>query len=207
MTSKLLLSRPTGLLFYAAAAALALFELAALTMALRPQVSEAYRAYFITRTTNCWPNPKSPYRYELGSRLFLTVDAKVGDSLPMLGCGWGSPEAWGTWTLGPRADMHLSIQPPSSDVTLRAVVQPFVGQRKEQEVKVSADGIPVAVWTIPAGEPRELTARIPQPVTSDGDVRVTFDIVYPSSPRDSGLSTDARKLGMWVSWISISPAP
>lgn len=197
-------SGAAGILCYAAAAALALFELAAFALALHPQVSDAYRAYFITRTIDCWPKSAAPFPYAFGNRLLLTSEAQARAALPVLGCGWATPESWGTWTLGPKADLYLGVQPASTDMVLQAMVQPFVGRRAEQEVKVSIDGAPAATWIIPAGEAREMTAPIPQAVTRDGVMRITFEIAHPSSPKELGTSTDTRQLGMGLTWLLIT---
>ncbi|MDB5473819.1 MAG: hypothetical protein JWP99_1122, partial [Devosia sp.] len=81
---------PKALGSYGLAALLALVELGVLWQAVHPQVSDAYRAYYITRTTTCLPQPVSA-SYALGSTVDFTSSGDVQAARELLPCGWGGP--------------------------------------------------------------------------------------------------------------------
>jgi hypothetical protein len=196
----------SSVLLYGAAAVLALFELAVLGMSMRPQVSDAYREYYITRENECWRR-WLPVR-SFGTQIHFGLDngKPRASAWGYMACGWSDPERWGTWTIGNVAEINLKVPATSSDLLLRAELRSFAGERPNQEVQVLADGIPVADWILPSGKRRRMQARIPHDLVSDGMVQIRFVIAYPSAPSETSASYDPRKLGITVRWIMIKEA-
>ena len=198
--------RATNILIYGSALAIACFELAVFGMVLRPNVSERYQAYYITKTSTCWPRPAHEAIYELDRRITLAGNSMGSGARSYLGCGWSEPEDWGTWSIGKEAALQLALSTSSSDLILRTQVQSFAGKRSEQKVEVFVDGALTTTWVIPTGAVQEVEARIPKEATDDGYVLITFKIAFPSSPAANKLSQDNRKLGIGMKWFSISRA-
>ena len=138
--------------------------------------------------------------------LFEVFNAK-SDGISRLGAGWSFPEAWGTWSNGPRAELTLALrQPPVSDVrmSIDARIYPFFPVI-EQSVRVNVNGTQVAViernWEdgilggifyVPAGV-----------VTAQQPMRIVFEITRPTSPNDVGEGADRRKLGLGLKSVTL----
>ncbi|WP_454645536.1 hypothetical protein [Bradyrhizobium liaoningense] len=122
--------------------------------------------------------------------------------------GWGDPEPWGVWTLGPYASLRPIPVPRAadSDLVLDADVRAFLpGQGKMQRVAVFANGTGVAKWTFSeADAERALTVRIPKSVmTGHSALSLSFEISDPASPASLGLSADRRALGFGIKRLTI----
>src|SRR5690606_15773615 len=108
-----------------ALAALVLFEAAVLCMIATPRVSDAYRAYFIERSTDCWPQ-EVPGRLRLGERVsFLKADA-AGTAAGLKVCGWIPAAGTGTYSSGPEARLRLAAGPPAGELLLELELLPYV---------------------------------------------------------------------------------
>ncbi len=200
-----IISRRTwNLMLYGAATALALFELSVLVMAQNPQVSEAYKAYYITRTSDCWRRPL--VAYPLGKRAGLALSDLRRSSTNYLGCGWHIPDQWGIGTKGAMADLQFRLVPVSSDLVLQAEIQSLMGGPPKQstQVKVFADDIPVATWDLPVTS-QVMTARIPQGVTEDGQVQIRFELIDPTSSSENKTSLRQPRDIMGIRWFSLNP--
>jgi hypothetical protein len=198
-------SRPTTIALYLAAALVLGFELFVLGLALRPTVSDAYRAYYIDRTSDCWRSQREPPVLRPGEPLRFTP--QNADRLrPVMGCGWHDPESWGAWTKGERAELTFKLEPPLSDLVLKAEVRAFSGRRPAQEVTVRVNGAAIATWTVPQEGNRTVTARIPQGLLGSPELSILFEIRHPAAPAEVMRSSDHRKLGLGVSSLTIDRA-
>jgi arabinofuranosyltransferase len=116
--------------------------------------------------------------------------------------GWSRPEEWGTWSVGPRANMvpiPIQREAENSDFLLEAKVRAFVPKPGQaQNITVRANGVTVANWTLSGTEPEhDVTARISNAVmVGHSALALSFDISNPASPASVGLSPDTRELGM-----------
>lgn len=120
-------------------------------------------------------------------------------SRSFLGNGWSHTEpGFGVWSDGEDADLVLcrtEDDPPPGSLTL--TVAPYLaGKHRRLGVDVLINGAPVANWefTDPALVAR--TFAVPGYAKTSRELRVTFQIRHPASPRDLGLSSDGRALGL-----------
>lgn len=184
-------------LLYAAAAVLALVELAILAVALRPDVSETYHARYIAGTSNCWLTNVSG-DIMLGERIPATREAsgRIGE---VLRCGWLPPESYGTWSDGEESKFRLKLAPGRPNLFLDLELFPLgADQGRVQHVTVSADGTPLADFTL--DRPMIVARRIPIPASLplDAENRLELDISVPTavSPQELGLNDLNRRLGI-----------
>jgi hypothetical protein len=121
----------------------------------------------------------------------------------ILWSGWGAAEAAGRWTLGPEARLLLNVsharRPPRN---LRVnLVRIFDGEAgKPQHVEVLVNGKRACAQELsPAAPPSNFDVPLPADVEARmALIDVRFKIARPISPRQIGLSEDARALGMMV---------
>lgn len=184
-------------LLYAAAAAVALVELAILAVALHPNVSDTYRARYIAGTSNCWLTNVTG-EIVLGERIPATREAS-GRIGAVLRCGWLPPESYGTWSDGEESKLRFELEPGRPDLFLDLELFPFgADQGRVQQVTVSTDGIPLATFTL--DRPLIVARRIPIPASLplDADKRLELDIAVPTavSPQQLGLNDFQRRLGI-----------
>jgi hypothetical protein len=143
---------------------------------------------------------ESSYQSAHFYRTGQNIDFTVGGSNPYRVSGWGSPEEPGTWTISKDAQLRFEFgQPPSSDLTLRADLTPYVvAQHPETSVAVEVDGEKVGVWRMTVMTPMVKCVVIPSHIVRNGVADVTLHIDAPAPPAAYGLSSDDRHLGVLI---------
>ena len=135
--------------------------------------------------------------------------SKGGNGADYLLRGWASQEEWGVWTNGSEAVIGMRPQfkeRTAGDLLLTIEARGFVSPKHPRlAVEVFANGIKVAGWQLSlevgAGE---LVARVPRAlVLEEGNLRVTFIIKNPISPKELGISDDYRRLGLGLRKMSL----
>lgn len=188
-------------------ALLALYEAAVVVAIANPRVSDAYRAYFIDRTTRCWPDPVSG-EIEIGKRVwFLRADAD-GPARHVLECGWLAPAPSGTWSEGPEARLRLRV-PTGSDLNLTFNLIPYIGEtHAEQRVEFRANGTPLETLVLDADSERNWTIRVPaDSVAPDGTLVVSLLLPDAISPRAAGEGRFDRPLAIRLIFLMVRKAP
>ena len=169
--------------WWAAIVALGLFELGVAGLALRPRVTPEYRAYFIDKTSDCWPHTTSG-AYTLGQTLSF-VDGKGVSFVPNKICGWFYPGADGTWSYGRFSVLRLVFPPGSAALTLTMTAGAMVEKaRPLQRVVVSTNGQPLCTLAFDSATPETKTLAVPAALTATGRIELRFD--YP----DAGPGTE-----------------
>ena len=95
------------LVLYLVAASVAAFELAVLYLSSRPNVSAAYRSYYITHGDKCYMPGAKP-EIKIGEPIRITA-GNFTETCPFIGEGWSIPEDWGTWTDDSVARLSLPL--------------------------------------------------------------------------------------------------
>ena len=134
------------------------------------------------------------HRWSHGTLVF----GRGGSGLPLLGVGWGRPEAWGTWNAGEQSALNLHVIPGASMLELE--VDAFVPAGSAPlDVSVAIDGSRVDTWRFTAGQASGWR-RVPLPVAGSSPRRVvvTFDYSVVRAPSDWGPSADTRRLALAV---------
>lgn len=181
---------------YGLAAALALSELAILTLALNPDVNGDYGAYYIDRTTTCL-NRDAIGSYTPGRTISFRSDG-ARQTADMRVCGWSGPVADGTHSLGVSSRLRLALPPVRggllATLQVAAVIRP---PQLTQRIVISANGIRLHQATVSGAAPMTVAFVIPQAALADtGRLELFFD--YPDgiaqSPAASNIYNRSIKL-------------
>lgn len=188
-------------------AVLIAFEAAVLVMIATPNVSETYRAYFIERSTDCWPREVSG-EIDLGERVwFLKADARAG-ARNLTVCGWMPAAGSGTWSIGPQARLRFDAGGATGPLRLQLDLLAFVSDsHPRQRVALSANGhqLRELVLDLQSGRMHEL--EIPaEAIGAEGDVELVLDLPDARSPRELGSGDDDRRLAIRLISLRLLPA-
>lgn len=129
-----------------------------------------------------------------------------GNALAFEAGGWGGLEPGGTWTLGAHSILNLDLgSVPKTDVTLEVEAHAFTPpQRPEFIDSLFVNDEKVADWRLSSREALvRRQVRLPREAFSSGIVHIEFVNHDPFSPADFGLSTDQRKLGLALHYLSL----
>lgn len=138
--------------------------------------------------------------YTVGSAINFSTE---GNGSAFTRDGWGVAEAWGTWTVGDRAELNIHFdEAPKRPLRLRAKLFPFVHEtHRTVDVSVVLAGEKIAAWTVDSPE----FALFDTPIAADklrtADCPLVFEIANPISPAELGISADARRLGIGLQSI------
>lgn len=138
--------------------------------------------------------------------------AEGGAGLVWLRSGWSHPEAWGTWSLGPRATISINPETlPKSEngEVLRLHANVFVNaQHPIQRVNVAVDGAGVGSY-VARYPSSELTMNVTfsaARLEARRPITVSFALPDAISPSAAGQSSDARVLAIGLTSADIVPA-
>jgi hypothetical protein len=138
--------------------------------------------------------------------LLTTIGAGTLPAHHTLLGGWDAPEDWGAWAVGPRATLRLNRPAVGSgplrlDVSLHAFLP---GHGEGQGVSVAVNEKALDTWHFDDDEVTHRSVEIPADVVELGfDLKVVFNITYPCSPRELGLSDDRRMLGVGLHLVRL----
>jgi len=178
-----------ALLFWAATGLVFLAELAALALMLRPSVDPAYRAYYIDKTSDCWPH-RTAAAYRLGTRLSFTVPPDGPEFTPNKICGWFYPDAGGTWSYGRFS--RLAFVFPPADLPLRLTLEAAAmvdAAHPHQAVVVSANGQQVGTLVFASATPTAQHLMLPPALAATGRIDLRLD--YPDARPGTAMSPNA----------------
>lgn len=122
--------------------------------------------------------------------------------------GWSYPEAWGTWTDGPAAELRLSVDRQRAAEDLQLIVQGHgqSGDGGGTAAQVQVNDEPVADWRFP-GERVEHRVLLRQELLARAaPLHVAFHIESPRVPAESSASGDVRRLGIGLQHLALMPA-
>jgi hypothetical protein len=128
------------------------------------------------------------------------------DLKPLQSSGWAVPEAGFTWNDGTRATVDLLIgRPTDKSVTLQAFLKPFLaGTRKEQRVRVIANGEPVDEWNLRIDDFQAVITTIPAKLLKQPVVRLVFETPDAVSPAELGVGVDERRLAIALATLRLT---
>ena len=110
--------------------------------------------------------------------------------------GWADPEAEATWTLGPHSRLVLPMPPSSGPLLLELVLSTSLAPPHlvSRPLRVSVGGTELGALAVMA--PGTYNLQLPEACAGGGSIELRFDHPITTSPRDLGMSEDARPLGV-----------
>lgn len=136
----------------------------------------------------------------------------IGDQITNIGSlkwnGWSSPEMPGTWSDGNKAEILLHLlESIKHDIQFSIEGNAFVAKKNpKQTIDVYANDYPIdsLEYTLENNGIRKLI--IPKNIVEKNKnfLKIKFDIKNPRAPKDMGLSTDIRHLGIYIISIRLS---
>ena len=136
--------------------------------------------------------PAADYAY--GTKLLF---GKNGNAEPAKASGWHAAEAEFTWTEANSAVLALRVPAHEGGATLNARMAGMINPPTlpAQLVQVYVNDKMVGEWKV--ADTAEFSASIPRNLTKEGGVlKIEFKVPQANSPKELGISEDARKLGV-----------
>ena len=150
---------------------------------------------------------RAPILLEEGQQLDFSAK---GQGVQCLNTGWSHPEDFGTWSCEDVADLQFGLGslPQDAPLTLTMELTVFLAAGSERrEVELSLNGQPAGTWVFEGRSPVRVERAVlvrsgiiepAQPVT------VSFRITSPVTPKELGLSSDPRRIGVALSSITVT---
>jgi hypothetical protein len=111
------------------------------------------------------------------------------------GSGWAEPESWGTWSIGPSAEIQLPL-PNQNQKTLNIDVKSL---GPNQKVRIFVNEIPIKVWSLDSAKTNTLSFYLSHQIIQsslNNSLQIRFESLYPISPSSLGIGKDSRNLGI-----------
>ena len=124
----------------------------------------------------------TPKFYRLGEQLSFVQGSGI---LGYLSSGWAVPEKNHCWTIGPRAQLRMTVQNPEKrGFQIRLECVPFLGNGRlsEQRVDVAINGRQVGQWLVRTTGWYE--ADCASDAVPPGPIVVSFEIANPTAPSE-----------------------
>ncbi len=194
------MNRRRGILLYGLAAILFAAEMTIFGISLFPNVDSAYRAFYISRSTDCYPLPVTG-TYEPGRRVSFGMDDQAR-RLALARCGWREPAADGSWTDGQLSMLRFRIGDIATDMVLELDLRPYIdGAQIDQRVEITANGMPLVPLHLDSPQRVQREVLIPAAALASGAglLDLEFHMIGARSPYELDLSpTDKRIYGLYV---------
>jgi len=115
-----------------------------------------------------------------------------------LGDGWSGPEPPYRWTDNSAAEILFALENAGA-ASLELKMRPFLapGRIDQQRVTVTLNGRPLANWILRDSNPLTYSVSVPRDLLTKKNV-LRFELPDARSPKELGVSTDARRLGIAV---------
>jgi len=121
---------------------------------------------------------------------------------PPNGKGWSNPEAWGTWSDDDLASIRIDVSMMPGNLLMKLEARAFVPEKYgSQQVDIRANGRLVGHIKFGSDSGRRTwLVEIPRDVIRPGSalIDIEFLIGNPTSPRQAGISSDHRRLGIGI---------
>ena len=172
--------RRAGLWLWPLVVLVAGLEIYAASLVLRPNVDPDYRAYFIDRSSDCWPHI-TPADYTLGETLSF-VDGAPHQFFPNKICGWFYPDAQGTWSYGPYSLLRFRFEPTGTPLQLTLTAAAMVTPEfPVQRVEISAGDTVLTTLSFDSTGPQTRTVDVPTDLAASGADGLTLRFDYPDA--------------------------
>ncbi|GFN32799.1 hypothetical protein [Paenibacillus xylaniclasticus] len=189
-------------LLYGASLVLFCWYVGILYFAVHPNVSEAYRLYYISHELKHW---KGNQGIIVLSNEKIPFDSIQDNRVAYLGKGWSSPEDWGIWMEGREANLYMQLSSrPDGPIEMQLQSLSFLPEGSK-EFSIEANGHPIGSIKAKYDGSTLYTVTIPSNLLSN-NLLLHIKIInpVPISPAQIGQSSDIRELGLGVQWMKLT---
>ena len=139
--------------------------------------------------------------YKLGS----TLEFREKQNQEFLVSGWSGPEPWGRCTDGPIAVMKFKLTdaPVQGSKAVLSLVGSMFPSDGSQKVEISLNGLKIGEIKAKGPVSKPFSLEFDANLLKEINV-IAFAVNKPTSPRESGVSDDQRKLGLGLSSMQIN---
>jgi hypothetical protein len=129
---------------------------------------------------------------------------KIVNEGKFIGEGWSTQEPWGRWSNGPHSQLMVPL--PTEDTSaLKITFNAFITtSHPNLNFKVSINGSQAQTYAITKVENNLISISIPSAAKSLSHLKIDFDFLNPVSPKELGIGTDERKLGIGITALSFT---
>lgn len=189
---------------YGVVAAIAVFELAVFTLLFMPDVSPAYAAFYLDKSTTCLDRTVPADLPADGVVSFRPEGRDAAMRIRV--CGWSGPAGDGTHSVGEQSRLRMKLTLPSRTwmgrLDIEAIANPAAPL---QRVIVRVQGVEMAEATIPAGKTLAFDFTIPAN-TALADGTVDIELGYPDAVRPDALAADTKKRAIKLRSLTLTAA-
>lgn len=146
--------------------------------------------------------PVQPQNFPLiGERIRIEFSTPQADAF--LWYGWSGREPYSRWTEQRRAAIVFAL-PEIKPLVLRISMSPFLvpGKLTAQRVHLNLNGEALTTLTLATTKPNVYSIQLPLQSLREKN-ELVFEMPDAQSPKQSGVSEDARLLGINVQWIEL----
>ena len=144
-----------------------------------------------------------PPIYEYGTEITF---GEGGNAQYYQGAGWSFPEKGFTWTDGRDASLLIPVKASKSDLILRAMLFPLLGQSvKQQRVSIYINGAKVDQWTVDTGG--VYGTVVPRELVKNSSLGILFDLPDAISPKELNINEDQRQLAIALRSLTLIEPP
>jgi hypothetical protein len=120
--------------------------------------------------------------------------------------GWGTPEAWGTWSDGAQAEIQLRVPPQASSIVIDALA--FVlPMHAGQTMDFSINGVQALTTRLTTVQGNRIeipiTPAIREAIAGDRLMRIQVQLPDAISPKQLGLGEDQRVMGLGMKSLTV----
>jgi hypothetical protein len=196
--------RPVRYGMYGLAVLLLGFEFVVLWLVLHPNVSDDYRAYYITQTTTCLNQPV-PGTYSFGTVVSFRPDGREA-AKPVRVCGWEGPAGDGTHAVGTSARLRFD---PKERPNHMALTLEMIAITKDgvptQRVDVQLDGTSIGTVEVDTLAAGHFVLPVPDALVKQvGPYEVTLG--FPDAVQMGPTDPDSRRRSIKLIAAGLVPA-
>lgn len=191
---------------WTACALVGLAELAVASLVLHPNVDPVYRAYFIDRSSDCWPH-QTPASYVPGTTLSFVYGRGTPFDANKI-CGWFYPNAHGAWSYGRFSLLRFNFAPVDRPLRLTLAAGAMVSAAHPgQRVAISINGTRLGTLLFDTPEAVVKTLDIPAGLAASGRLDLRFDYPDARSGRELGPNEDPHLRALRMVALTLAPVP
>jgi hypothetical protein len=118
--------------------------------------------------------------------------------------GWSGQESWGRWSNGRRSQLILPL-PIEPIGTLKISANAFITKAHPNlELQVLVNGLPDKIYSLNKAENNDIAVTIPPSARLLPYLTIDLIFTNPMSPKELGMGTDDRKLGIGIKALSFT---